>query len=385
MATRSHLANAATSRRAFLRTGLAVGAGAAGAALVGTGAPAVVDARGSRPKKGDIAILRFLAAAETLESDLWTQYNELGGIQDSEVPGGTGNAAYSTALHVLDADMLQYIHDNADDEISHMRFLNAFLEELHRQRVPGAEPVDLSPFATLKGSTADGVNKDKIGKRLTNLLELNVDTSWWERYRSTENPDLGATFGQAVPTLSQPNGRFPAIPRDNTDLAGSTPTTPTPLLQAIANTAAFHFGFIEAGGTSLYPTLAQKVRDAVVLRILLSIGPSETMHFQVWQDKAGNAPALTVQINGFALTFPDLADSTDPLLRANLIMPEPCAFLSASLPECAVIRPTLDQFGGAVALATALTQGGLFRGQSEGFFSAVMSLASAADAAQRGM
>lgn len=352
--------------------------------LMVRGAP-TVDARASRPTTGDVAILRFLAAAETLESDLWTQYNELGGIQDSEVPGGTGNAAYTAAIRMLDPDMPQYIHDNADDEISHMRFINAFLAELQRQGVPGAAPVDLSPFATLKGSTADGVNKDKIGKRLTNLLELNVDTSYWERYRSTENPDLGGTFGQAVPSLSQPGGRFPAIPRDNDDLAGSTSKKPTTHLQAIANTAGFHFAYIEAGGTSLYPTLAQKVSDAVVLRILLSIGPSETMHFQVWQDKAGNAPALTVEINGFTLTFPDLAESSDPLLQANLIMPEPCAFLSNSLPECAIIRPTLDQFGGAVAISQALTQDGLFRGQSEEFFSAAMALATAADAAQRKM
>lgn len=384
MATKFRPSHAATSRRAFLRTGFAIGAGAAGAMLMVRGAP-TVDARASHPTKGDVAILRFLAAAETLESDLWTQYNELGGIQDSEVPGGTGNAAYTAAIRMLDPDMPQYIHDNADDEISHMRFINAFLVELQRQGVPGAAPVDLSPFATLKGSTADGVNKDKIGKRLTNLQELNVDTSYWERYRSTENPDLGGTFGQAVPSLSQPGGRFPAIPRDNDDLAGSTSKKPTTHLQAIANTAGFHFAYIEAGGTSLYPTLAQKVSDAVVLRILLSIGPSETMHFQVWQDKAGNAPALTVQINGFTLTFPDLAESSDPLLKANLIMPEPCAFLSNSLPQCAIIRPTLDQFGGAVAISQALTQDGLFRGQSEAFFSAASALATAADAAQRGM
>jgi hypothetical protein len=59
--------------------------------------------------KGDAAILRFLAAAEILETDLWQQYNELGGIQDSEVPGGTGSPAYTSALAVLDSDMAQYI------------------------------------------------------------------------------------------------------------------------------------------------------------------------------------------------------------------------------------------------------------------------------------
>jgi hypothetical protein len=378
----------APSRRAFLRTGLAVGAGTIGAGLLANGSPAFAHAGSSKPTRGDVDILRFLAAVEILESDLWAQYNEFGGIQDGpggEVPGGSGSAAYTTAIQVLDADMSQYIHDNTDDEFSHMRFLNAFLSQLDHAGVPGAEPVDLSRFATLKGSTADGVNTAKIGKRLTNLLELNVDTSWWERYRSTENPDLGGTFGQAVPDLSQTNGQFPAIPRDNNDLVGSTPTTPTDLLQAIANTAGFHFGFIEVGGTSLYPTLAQKVHDAVVLRILLSIGPSETMHFQVWHDKAGNAPMLTVHTNGFKLHFPDLAHSTDPLLQANLIMPEPCDFISESLPECAIIRPTLDQFGGAVATVNAFIHDGLFNGQSNAFFEFVMDLAEKADAAQRGV
>ncbi len=384
MAQRSQQSEHGTSRRSFLRTGLVVGAGTFGAGLLGNVAPAAVEAQRSSPTQGDADILRFLAATEILESDLWAQYNELGGIQDSEVPGGTGNAAYTAAISVLDADMPQYIHDNTDDEFSHMKFLNAFLSELQAQGVPGAAPVDLSRFATLKGSTADGVNTSKIGHRLTNITELSVDTSWWERYRSTENPDFGATFGQAVPSLSQPGAQFPAIPRNNADVAGSTPTHITNHLQAIANTAGFHFGFIEQGGTSLYPSLALKVRDAVVLRILLSIGPSETMHFQVWHDKAGNAPALTVTINGLTLTFPNLAASTNPLLKANLIMPEPCDFISESLPECAIIRPTLDQFGGAVATVNVFTKDGLFRGQPQAFFDFYMGLAVAADAAQRG-
>ena len=49
------------------------------------------------------AILRFLAAAEILETDMWQQYNELAGIQDSEVPGGSGNPAYTEAVAVLSA------------------------------------------------------------------------------------------------------------------------------------------------------------------------------------------------------------------------------------------------------------------------------------------
>src|SRR6201997_302944 len=76
---------------------------------------------------GDVAILRFLAAAELIEADLWQQYNELGGIQDAEVPGGSGSPPYVSALEVLDEDMSQYIHDNTDDEISHFTFINAYL------------------------------------------------------------------------------------------------------------------------------------------------------------------------------------------------------------------------------------------------------------------
>jgi hypothetical protein len=248
---------------------------------------------------------------ETLETDLWQQYNELGGIQDSEVPGGTGSKEYTTALSVLDSDMAQYVHDNTDDEFSHFTFLNAYL------RARGETPVNMDPFRTLPSSQATGAQQ--IG-RLTNLMELTVDTSWWTKYRSaSKNPDFGDTFPQAVPGLSQ--GRFPAIPRSDADLK------PREHLQAIANTAGFHFAFIEQGGTSLYPSLAQRVTDPEVLRVLLSIGPTEAMHFQTWHDKAGNAPPLRDPTNG--LVFPDLNSSPfgGQDFQTNLIMPEPTIFL----------------------------------------------------------
>src|SRR6266849_4287010 len=269
---------ASTSRRSFLRTGLAVGgAGAIGAGLLANGLPAFAAAGSGGLTPGDAAILRFLSAAEIIESDLWQQYNELGGIHDSEVPGGSGSAAYTAALKVLDGDMDQYIHDNTEDEFSHFTFLDAYLVS------QGANPVNLDKFRTLPSSQATGAQQ--IG-RLTNLMQLTVDTSYWTRYRSrTKNPDFGDTFPQAIPGLFA--GQFPAIPRNDADLA------PPNHIQAIANTAGFHFGFIEQGGTSLYPSLAQRVSNPEVLRILLSIGPTETMHFQTWQDKAGNAPPLT--------------------------------------------------------------------------------------------
>jgi hypothetical protein len=313
--------------------------------------------------KGDVAILQFLAAAELLETDLWQQYNELAGIQDKEVPGGSGNKPYHDAVAVLDEDMDQYIHDNTDDEHSHASFLNAYLA------AHGADPVDLDKFRTLPSSKATGAQQ--IG-RLTNLMQLTVDTSWWTRYRSdSQNPDFGDTLPQAIPDLAK--GQHPAIPRSDDDL------TPAKHLQAIANTAGFHFGFIEQGGTSLYPELAQRVTDAEVLRILLSIGPTETMHFQTWQDKAGNAPPLTDPKTG--LTFPDL-NADGELLQTNLIMPEPTIFLNRKFPICSIIRPTRTE-GAAAAAAKALTDDGLFIGQSKEFFAAVQALAQAADAASR--
>lgn len=341
---------------------------AAGAA----GAPAslLADHRSARLSKGDAALLRFAAAAEILETDFWIQYNELGGIQDSEVPGGTGNPTYTAALAVLDSDFAQYIHDNTDDEITHFTFLNAYLTS------KGAAPANLEQFRTLAGSTATGSS----GKpRLTNLMQLTLDTSWWTRYRSSSNnPDLDPNFvfPQAVPDLA--NGQFPAIPRTDADL------TPDDHIQAIANTAGFHMPTIEQGGNSLYPSMAQRAQSVEVLRILISIGPTETMHFQTWSDKAGNAPPLTDPTNG--LVFPDL--NSPPFggetFQTNLIMPEPCPFLSRSLPPCSVIRPTQTE-GAAMSVVKFLTAMGLFIGQPKAFFELLQDLATEADGAKRGV
>src|SRR6267378_3865545 len=356
------------NRRSFLGKSLAAGAATIGAGLLantlaakegnGKGSPGLT--------RGDADILRFLAAAEIIETDLWQQYNELAGIQDPEVPGGTGNPAYTNAVKVLDGDMDQYIHDNTDDEISHFTFINAYLVS------KGADPVNLDQFRTLPGSQATGA--EQIG-RLTNLMQLTVDTSWWTRYRSdSKNPDLGDTFPQAVPGLSQ--GQFPAIPRNDGDLA------PSDHLQAIANTAGFHFGFIEQGGTSLYPALAQRVTNEEVLRVLLSIGPTEAMHFQTWHDKAGNAPPLTDPTNG--LTFPDL--NAPPFggeeFQTNLIMPEPTVFLNRTFPIVSIVRPTETE-GAAMAALNSLTADGLFIGQPPAFTSLLRGLAQGADEARR--
>jgi hypothetical protein len=357
------------SRRSFLGKSLAVGAGTIGAGLLANSLAAQVRDPNSRGglTRGDADILRFLAAAELIEADLWQQYNELGGIQDPEVPGGTGSPAYTAALQVLDGDMNQYIHDNTDDEITHAAFLNAYLAS------KGAEPVNLDQFRTLPSSQATGAQQ--IG-RLTNLMQLTVDTSWWTRYRSdNKNPDFGDTFQQAIAGLAA--GQFPAIPRNDGDL------TPPDHLQAIANTAGFHFGFIEQGGTSLYPSLAQRVTHDEALRIVLSIGPTEAMHFQTWHDKAGNAPPLTDPTNG--LVFPDL--NSPPFggeeFQTNLIMPEPTIFLSRRFPIVSIVRPT-ETDGAAVGAVNALTADGLFIGQSQAFFTLLNQLAQAADHARHG-
>src|SRR6266513_2377260 len=358
------------SRRSFLGKTIALSAGTVGAGLLGSIRTA--KASGSI-SEGDAALLRFPAALETLESDFWIQYNELGGIQDDEVPGGSGNPAYTAALTVIEDEMDAYIHDNTDDENTHWNFLNAYLVS------KGAAPSNLEPFRTLMGSTATGVNTNLIGHRLTNLTQLTIDTSWWTRYRDDKhNPDLDPNFvfKQAVPTLGV--NQHTAIPRTDAD------TTDPNFLQAIANTAAFHFPTIEQGGSSLYPSLAQRATDVEVLRILMSIGPTETMHFQTWSDVAGNAPPLTAvdPVTGVRVRFPDL-EVENELFDKALIMPEPCPFLHPSLPICSVIRPTNTE-GAATGALAFLTAMGLFIGQSQAFFAYMKQLAQDADSAMRG-
>src|SRR6266704_2868096 len=356
----------ASSRRSFLRKGLAVaGAGTISAGLLATGVPAFAEEASGGLTPGDAAILRFLSALETLETDFWQQYNELGGIQDSEVPGGSGSAAYTAALAVLDSDMAQYIHDNTEDEFTHFTFINAYLVS------KGAAPVNLDQFRTLPSSKATGAQQIK---RLTNLMQLTVDTSYWTKYRSrTKNPDFGDTFPPAVPGLLQ--GQFPAIPRSDKDLS------PPDHIQAIANTAGFHFAFIEQGGTSVYPSLAQRVTDPEVLFFFNDTATTETMHFQTWQDKAGNAPPLTDPTNG--LVFPDLNNPPSEDTQTNLIMPEPTIFLSRKFPVVSIIRPTQTE-GAAMGALKALTDDGLFIGQSDEFFALLRKLAKQADAARHG-
>jgi hypothetical protein len=358
------------ARRSFLRN-LGMGAAllAPGAALLSSASKALAgdenEKKNNRLTRGDVAILQLLAAAELIEADLWQQYKELGGVDSPE-------SGYRAGLEILDGDQPQYISDNTDDEISHAAFLNAYLKS------KGEQQVDLSDFKNLAPSQVSFVPQTG---RLTNLKQLSVDTSWWTRYRGIRNPDFGATFANAVPSLH--SGQHTAIPRNNAELGD--PNNPSDHVKAIAFTAGFHFGFIEQGGTSLYATLAQKVTSLEVLRILLSIGGSEIMHFQTWQDKAGNATPLTDfdPINHSTVTFKDLTTGQPETLQANLIMPEPCEFISPNLPACSIIRPTGPGQLDARGAINSFIEDGLFRGQSEAFLSLVNSLARAADAAQR--
>jgi len=372
------------NRRTFLRKGMtAAGAATAAGMIIPGKLFAQSDGQGEgNLTRGDIAILRFLSAAEQVETDLWQQYSELAGTQDAEESGvDGGNPLYTAALKLLDGDMDQYVHDNTDDEFTHHRFLNNYLES------KGAKPVDLTPLsAGLPSSKATGA---KQIPRLTNLTQLTVDTTWWTRYRSTTNPDLGASFANVVPSLAK--GKFTAIPRTDADLGNSALSDDNTQsiddrLKAIAFTAGFHFAFIEQGGTSLYAALAQKATSLEVLRILVSIGGSEIMHFQTWQDKAGNATPLTFTdpVNKSTVTFEDLTTNQPEDLQANLIMPEPCDFLDKGLEPVAIIRPTSDKLGGAIATAKSFLDDGLFIGQSQAFINKFFELAAEADAARRG-
>ena len=387
-------------RRSFLH-----GLGAAatvlpGAALFASGGD--IDGDDKPLTRGDVAILRLAAAIELIEADLWQQYNELGGAVDHDDNPNTGNPSYVAALSNLDADMPQYISDNTDDEISHAAFINAYLES------KGEAPVSFAAFQTLLPSKATGANQNLM--RITNLQSLNVDTSWYFRYRSTLNPDLGATFPQLLNITNQP-----AIPISDAD---TDPTALVPLLQsfpiaagqasriqAIANTAGLHFAFIEQGGSSLYPVLALKATSLEVLRILLSIGGVEIDHFSLWHDKGGNAIAQPLAgPNGLTdpetgLTFPDFNNpanqhnanlsATDQaagsqLFQTNLILPEPTQFLTKDLPPVSIIRPTSTQFGGAVATVQSFIADNMFFGQKDQrFFQTVLGLAQAADDARR--
>jgi hypothetical protein len=316
--------------------------------------------------KGDIAILRLLAAVELIECDLWQQYEELGGVTQ-----GPQNS-YQLALQFLDGDGSQYVTSNTLDEISHATYLNAYLES------EGADPVNFDRFRNPRGSSASGAQN--IG-RLTNLMHLDMDTGWYIRYRTMEDPNYGASIPRAIRIVNRPS-----IPR--TDAECDDPQQ----VQAIANTAAFHFGYIEHAGSSLYASFSHKLRRAAVLKVALGIGGDEIAHFLAWVDFAGCA------IQGSPFNFLDAQSSvanhdmtspcfnrkpSGPLCQACLSFPVPGDVRNQTAACRPVLRPLDDQFGGAVPTINSFTRNGLFVGQSPEFMLTLTQMAEDADNAIR--
>jgi len=353
-------------RRTFLkRTGFGGAALLPLGGLLSSRSLAVAKDGGGQLNPGDVSLLRLLAAAEIIESDLWQQYQEI----------SLGNPSFIQAIQVLDGDMPTYVRQNTRDELSHAAFLNSYLAS------KGHKKVSLEHFRRLPSSQATGSNKS--AKRLTNLMNLTVDTSWFLRYRSPGNPDFGDTFPQIVNLVN-----VPGIPNADLPAGGDD-------IQVIANTAGFHFATIEVGGSSLYESLLTKASSLEVLRIIGSIGGTEIQHFELWQDKAGNAPPVP---SNTGTHFPQLpsapskngvtffpGDGTDPASPqdTNQVFPFPCTFIHPNLEPCSVIRPTSTEQAGAVAAFNGFVAMGLFQGQDDAFFDFVFELAEEADAARR--
>jgi hypothetical protein len=329
----------ATERRRFL--GLAGSAAVGLVSLPAASVPAAAAGSG-RPSKRDVAILRFLAAAELVETDLWQQYAEL----------AVGNPAYMEALEAIDDDLPVYTVDITEDELSHAEFINAYLASI------GEQPVNLDQFRTIVPPAVAGLRP--IG-RLTNLTGLTVDTSYFTRYQSTENPDFGATFPQIATIREQP-----AIPTSN----GLDEDT----LGAMARVAAFHFASIEQGGTSLYDQFVPFVKSKQVLRIVSSIYATEAIHYAIFRDSLGGVTAF--RSGDGKLVVPDLTEGQQ---GSSHVMPKRCDFLDKRFPTCSVIRPSSTANAGAVATVRALAASNLFKGQSNAFLQGALALAKAAD------
>jgi hypothetical protein len=312
--------------------------------------------------KRDIAILRFFAAIELIESDLWQQYDEFGGVTE-----GPQNP-YQLALQFLDGDGSQYITSNTLDEISHSTYLNAYLDS------EGVDSVDFDRFRILRGSWS--AHAQKVG-RLSNLKHLDIDTTWFARYRQVEDPDFKSSSLRAMRIVNRQ-----AIPRSDADLAGPSH------VQAIANTAAVHFGYIEYLVSSLYATFSHKLKRAKVLKIALGIGGSEIAHFLSWVDFAGSAlqwasfqsDNLPSPLDGYDLRLTTNANVV-PFNRPGINFPIPPDVTSEFLTDCAALLPLETRFGGAVNTINNFSQNGLFVGQSPEFLRTLLQMAEDADSA----
>ena len=325
-------------RRSFLKSIGLAGAALSASVVLGRDSLAQESHRrtGKLPK-GDAALLRFAAAVELIEADLWQQYNELGGVQG-------GNPAYIAALSNLDGDMPQYIADNTDDELSHAAFLKMPTDIQRRGTRRSGDA-----FRTLPSSQASGAKN--IG-RLTNLMRLNVDLSWYNVAPQREEPRLRSEVERPI--------HDPQRARNTTQrhrhTAGSSTTSPsshTPGGSHAGNCkhGRVPFCFYRARWCEPLPHAGFQGDGSRGAAILVSIGGVEIDHFGLWHDKAGNAvaqPLAGVTDPQTGLTFPDLNALNSELDQTNLILAEPCTFISKNLPECSVIRPTTTEHGGAV-------------------------------------
>lgn len=318
----------------------------------------------ARLSKSDLAILRFLAVVEQIEKDIWQQYNELGGITNGAQNG------YQLALQFLDQNSSRQISNDYIDEVSHARFLSEVLKS------EGTGPVDLERFRTLRGSTAPGALD--IG-RLTNLMHLNVDTSWLARYRRANKGESGLPASQTMRVLSSLS-----IPRSEADLCEPEHA------QEIANAAAFHFGHLACRVFSLYAFFCKMERSVKVLRIILGIGGQEVAHFLGWIDIASKVtpsplfffdnPQTPIECHGPVLD--ELGTAPSHLVsQACKIWSAYDGSLRTDLPITSVFPSIDDELRGAVATIHCLTQDGIFVGQSDTFMRMLMALANEADIA----
>ena len=306
--------------------------------------------------KSDVTILRFLAAIELIESDLWQQYDELGGVAE-----GAQNP-YQLALQFLDDRASRYITENAVDEISHSTYLNAYLES------EGADPVNFDRFRSLPGSLS------KIAQdtgRLTNLLHLSMDTSWLFHARQMEDSKIDP------PGIVRITNR-PAIPHTDADLGNAA------RIQEIAKTAALHFGYVEHLVSSLYATFSNKVQRAKVLKVALGIGGNEVAHLLGWMDSGYGSLWAPFQCARALAQIPSSADEATMAARfisSGLNFPIPPSPTNEFLAGCATLLPVEARYGGAVDTINLFSQNGIFVGQSPEFLWMLLQMAEDADSA----
>jgi hypothetical protein len=347
--------------------GLEASVAAAGAMLIrarSTSFGQKLDYTNDRLTKGEIAILRFLTAIELIEIDLWQQYDELGGATTAQ------QSDYQLALQFLNRLGSKFITANAVNEIEHSTFLRTCLES------EGVEPVNLDGFRILRGSTATG--SQNVG-RLTNLMHLNLDTSWHIRNRRVNTREVDSPVQRRMRIVNRPS-----IPRSEEDLGEPE------RIQVIANTAAFHFRFIEQGVSSLYTSLSQRVKRARVLKIMLGIGGQEIAHFLDWtnfatQDLQFRFDDSATSITNQGMTFPDSAvTSRRFLFQTNPRLSSHGISIRKDLPLSSMIRPVNDRFCSAIETIESFTENGLFFGQSTKLLRTLMALAEEADTAVSG-